>query len=125
MCKAKIESAATAAGAAYADWNQKNKLLVVRYDEPTTSLLDIQKSIASSGYDTQDVKASDGAYQKLEKCCQYTRQSEDPKDTTGMNGMHEMSGKTSTGKFCGAPKSNAKKQMNCGKDCSQSASAKE
>jgi hypothetical protein len=46
----------------------------VNYDAAKTSSLDIQKSIAAVGYDTQDVKADDAAYKKLPKCCQYKRE---------------------------------------------------
>lgn len=73
MCKSNIEKAATAAGAVAADWNKETKLLVVSYDAAKTSNKDIQKKIAASGYDTQDVKADDGAYENLAKCCQYDR----------------------------------------------------
>ena len=66
-CKNKIEKAATDAGAASANWNDKTKLLVVSYDASKTSNNDIQKKIASVGYDTQDEKAPDAAYNGLEK----------------------------------------------------------
>lgn len=72
-CKAKIEKAAKAAGASTADWSDETFLLVVNYDTSKTSSLTIEKQIASVGYDTQDVKADDGAYKKLDKCCQYDR----------------------------------------------------
>ena len=72
-CKNKIEKAAEKAGAATASWSDETYLLVVNYDSSKTSALDIQKSIAAVGYDTQDVKADDTAYKKLPKCCQYER----------------------------------------------------
>src|SRR5215216_4383624 len=64
-CKGKIEKAAIAAGAATADWNDETKSLVVSYDASKTSNIDIQKKIASAGYDAQDVKATEAAYKKL------------------------------------------------------------
>ena len=73
-CKNKIEKAAEKAGAASANWSDETYLLVVNYDAAKTSSLDIQKSIAAVGYDTQDVKADDAAYKKLPKCCQYKRE---------------------------------------------------
>ena len=73
MCKMKIEKAAKAAGAATAYWNDETKMLAVSYDASKTSNMDIQKKIASVGYDTQDVKATESAYKKLDKCCQYER----------------------------------------------------
>lgn len=75
-CKNKIEKAAETAGAATASWSDETYLLVVNYDAAKTSVLDIEKSIASVGYDTQDVKADDAAYKKLPKCCQYDRKDE-------------------------------------------------
>ncbi len=72
-CKGKIEKAAKVAGAASANWSETSKMLVVSYDRSKTSNLDIQKKIASVGYDTQDVKATEESYKKLDKCCQYKR----------------------------------------------------
>lgn len=73
MCKSNIETAATKAGAASADWNKETKILVVQYDASKTTNLNIQKTIAAAGYDTPSVKAADADYFKLEKCCQYDR----------------------------------------------------
>jgi len=96
MCKGKIEKAAKEAGAASAEWNKETKVLVVSYDESKTSNMAIQKKIAAAGYDTQDVKATDGSYKKLDKCCQYkradssTKGMDDMKDMKGMNDMKNM-----------------------------------
>ncbi|MEO8712056.1 MAG: copper chaperone [Parafilimonas sp.] len=73
-CKGKIEKAATDAGAASANWSDETYLLVINYAAEKTSALDIEKSVAAVGYDTQDVKADDAAYKKLPKCCQYKRE---------------------------------------------------
>ncbi|MBV9961693.1 MAG: heavy-metal-associated domain-containing protein, partial [Parafilimonas sp.] len=73
-CKDKIEKAAKKGGATSADWNMDNFMLVVNYEPGKTSAMDIEKSIALTGYDTQDVKADDAAYKKLPKCCQYKRE---------------------------------------------------
>lgn len=83
MCKSNIEKAAKDAGATEATWNKTTKLLVVTYDESKTNNLSIQKKIAASGYDTQDVKASDKSYNKLEKCCQYERTAKDGAKASG------------------------------------------
>jgi len=72
-CKDKIEKAAKKGGAVSADWNQDNYMLVINYNPDKISSADIEKQIAAAGYDTQDVKASDDAYKKLPKCCQYKR----------------------------------------------------
>lgn len=73
-CKNKIEKAAKDAGAADANWSDETYMLVVNYGADKTSVLDIEKAVAAVGYDTQDVKATDAAYKKLPKCCQYKRE---------------------------------------------------
>ena len=77
-CKSKIEKAATKAGALSADWNADNYQLVISYNSDQTSALNIEKEVAAVGYDTQDVKATDDAYKKLPKCCQYEREGNKP-----------------------------------------------
>jgi hypothetical protein len=42
--------------------------------------MNIEKEIAAVGYDTQDVKATDDAYHKLPKCCQYEREAKKETD---------------------------------------------
>ncbi len=118
MCKSKIEKAAMAAGTESAEWSEKTKQLVVSYDASKTSTLDIQKKIASAGYDTQDVKAAEGAYKKLDKCCQYKRPDNTLKDTSSMKDMHGMNGSCcNSNSFCKTDNCNST-NMNCGKDCS-------
>jgi len=73
QCKNKIEKSAISAGAGYASWNKKTKKLNIRYDPSVINPVDIERAIANAGYDTQDIKASDSAYNELEKCCQYHR----------------------------------------------------
>jgi periplasmic mercuric ion binding protein len=73
MCKKNIEKSAIDAGATVATWDKKTKFLTVSYDPGVSNSEKIQTSIAQAGYDTQDVKASDSAYFKLEECCQYER----------------------------------------------------
>jgi periplasmic mercuric ion binding protein len=73
MCKTKIEKAAKGAGATKASWNEDTKELKVEYKASATSNEKIQAAIAKTGYDTQDMTASDEAYNKLHGCCQYDR----------------------------------------------------
>ena len=72
-CKKRIEKAAMDAGATSANWSDETQILTVKYDDAKTTLLTIEKKIASVGHDTRDVKAPDEAYKKLEECCQYDR----------------------------------------------------
>ena len=73
MCKKKIEKAAKAAGASYASWNADSKIIEVKYNAGSSDKAKIEKAIAAAGYDTQDVKASEEAYNKLDDCCKYDR----------------------------------------------------
>ena len=73
MCETKIEKAAKAAGASYAEWNKDTKIITVKYNSTSSNLAKIQKSIADVGYDNAGVKASTEAYDKLHACCKYDR----------------------------------------------------
>lgn len=75
MCKKTIEKAAKDAGATYAVWNKDTKILTVKYDNQSANSEKIQQKIADAGYDTPKFKATDDAYNKLEQCCQYDRES--------------------------------------------------
>ena len=72
-CKKNIERASLSAGAKTANWNTDTKILGVTYDGAKTSSAKIQQSIAASGYDTQNFKGDDNAYNKLAPCCRYER----------------------------------------------------
>ncbi len=72
-CKKSIEKSALSAGAATAEWDKKTKFLNISFDPAVSNSGKIQSAIAAAGYDTQDFKASDSSYNKLEECCQYER----------------------------------------------------
>ena len=72
-CKSRIEKAAKEAGATSADWSDETLMLTVSYDASQTSSLNIEKQVASVGYDTHNIKGSDEAYKNLPGCCQYQR----------------------------------------------------
>jgi len=73
MCKKTIETAALAAGASKAKWNETTHELKLTYDTEVTSAGKIQESVAAAGYDTRDVKGDDKAYEALHGCCKYDR----------------------------------------------------
>jgi periplasmic mercuric ion binding protein len=73
MCKKKIETAAKAAGATYANWDVNSKIITVKYNSESSNAAKIQQGIARAGYDTPTIKASDAAYNSLEDCCKYER----------------------------------------------------
>ena len=71
--KTKIEKAAKAAGAATADWNDESKVLNVTYSATKSNNKKIQQKVADAGYDTQDLRTTDAAFNKLPGCCKYDR----------------------------------------------------
>jgi hypothetical protein len=73
MCKARIEEAAKAGGAATASWDQKSMILTVTFNPQKTNVDELQKKIASVGHDTEKYKAPEDVYAKLPSCCKYDR----------------------------------------------------
>lgn len=74
MCKSTIETTAKSLpGVNVANWNMETKELHISYNEDKSSLSDIHKAIAKSGYDTDKETAPKDAYDNLPACCQYTR----------------------------------------------------
>ena len=74
-CKKKIESAAKKAGATFASWSADDQQLTVTYNSNSSNTAKIEKAIAAVGYDTQNFKATDKAYDQLDACCKYARAS--------------------------------------------------
>jgi periplasmic mercuric ion binding protein len=73
MCKSTIEKAAKSAGASFALWDADSKVLTVKYASKSSNAAKIEKAVATVGYDTEHVKATDEAYDKLHSCCKYDR----------------------------------------------------
>jgi periplasmic mercuric ion binding protein len=73
MCKSKIEKAAKTAGATYAEWSTDSKMLTVKLAGNGTNMAKIEQAVAGVGYDTQNVKATNDAYNNLHECCKYER----------------------------------------------------
>ena len=89
MCKKTIETALKKnTNIKKADWNVESKMITVEYDPHMISVDEIHKIIADAGYDTEKVKASDAAYNKLPGCCQYERAgtAKNKKAATGHSG---------------------------------------
>ncbi|MBL7974300.1 MAG: heavy-metal-associated domain-containing protein [Candidatus Kapabacteria bacterium] len=71
-CKKKIESPfKNMNGVESASWNKTTKIFTVTYDKSVTTEKKIKEEIAKVGYDSEEVKATDEAYNKLPKCCRY------------------------------------------------------
>ncbi len=88
MCKKKIEKAAKDAGATYAEWNTDGKFLTVKYASNGTSKAKIEQAVAGVGYDTENVKATEEAYNKLHDCCKYERASASAATQSCCNSEH-------------------------------------
>lgn len=73
MCKETIEGSLKVDGVTSADWNSDSKMITVVFDSAIISLDQIQKHIASVGYDNVKYTADDKVYNELHDCCQYDR----------------------------------------------------
>ena len=75
MCYEVITKAAKSLdGVIYLKWNSKTKIAKIKYDANKISLDEVQKKIASVGYDTEKYKADDEVYNNLHYCCKYDRE---------------------------------------------------
>jgi len=74
LCKKRIEKAAfSVTGVKSAVWNVESHQLALILNEEKCSVLDVKKAIAKVGHDTDEVKATNEAYDNLHMCCQYER----------------------------------------------------
>lgn len=74
MCNEKIVTAAKSVDGVFsAKWSSETQMMVVKFNSELTNLEDIQKKIASVGYDTEKHKAKDEVYENLHYCCKYER----------------------------------------------------
>lgn len=71
MCKERIENAALIRGVKLAEWEKATGIMKVVFVPKKITSKEIQRAIAEAGHDTELVKASDKAYQKLPACCAY------------------------------------------------------
>ena len=72
MCKDRIEKASLKTkGVKSAVWNVESHELKLIFDENKTDLTSIQKNIVSVGHDTEELKATDEAYESVHPCCKY------------------------------------------------------
>jgi mercuric ion binding protein len=74
QCKKRIEKAAySVSGVKSAVWHIDDHQLHLIINEEKTSLVDVKTAIAKVGHDTDDVKATNEAYENLHHCCKYER----------------------------------------------------
>jgi mercuric transport protein len=58
-------------GVSDADWDKKSKKLTATFDDKKTNVDAITKAVLAAGYDVEDKKAENKAYDKLPDCCKY------------------------------------------------------
>lgn len=74
MCETRIEKAINELeGVLWADWEQETMELTVKFDSGVVSLNQIKKKAANVGHDSDDVRATEEAYENLHPCCKYDR----------------------------------------------------
>jgi periplasmic mercuric ion binding protein len=75
MCKKRIEKAvSTVEGIKSVIWNEDTKVLTIKYSVFKKEVDDnVEKKVASIGYDTEKYSADDAAYKQLPDCCKYQR----------------------------------------------------
>lgn len=72
MCKTTIEKAANSIdGVAKATWDKNKKKIDISFDASKTTSNAVEKAIAASGYDTENVMGDLDAYEELPGCCKY------------------------------------------------------
>jgi periplasmic mercuric ion binding protein len=70
MCKENISSAVEKIeGVISTEINVKKKIAEVKFDPALTSAENIRIAISNAGYDADDVKRNNDAYEKLDECC--------------------------------------------------------
>lgn len=70
-CKKRIENAADIKGVKISDWDEVKQSITVTYRADKVSVEEIEKAIAASGHDTQNIKGKDASYNNLPACCKY------------------------------------------------------
>ncbi len=70
-CKERIETAADIKGVKSAIWTAETQTLKVIFRIDKTSTEKIKNAVAAVGYDAEEVKGNEKAYQKLPECCKY------------------------------------------------------
>ena len=74
MCEKRIETAINELdGVLWADWEIETMELTVKYDPSIITLKKIKQKAAEVGHDSDDVRATEKAYESLHACCKYER----------------------------------------------------
>ena len=76
MCEQTIEDSLKQDGIYKADWDRGNKMMVVTYDTLKHNINSIHQKIAATGYDTEQERGNDEAYNNRPECCKYERKNQ-------------------------------------------------
>jgi len=72
MCKMRIEKAALGVpGVKFASWDIPTHELSLIVDERKTNSMEIKSALVAVGHDTQELKATQEAYDSVHPCCKY------------------------------------------------------
>ena len=72
MCKERIEKTVLLTkGVKFASWNVDTKELYCIYNNKKTSKQKIKQALVAAGHDTEELIATDEAYNNLDACCRY------------------------------------------------------
>lgn len=71
MCKERIENASLIKGVKWNEWDKQSRMLTIIYKPKKVSENELHQAVANFGHDTDSVKATTEAYQKLPMCCEY------------------------------------------------------
>ncbi len=72
-CQDRIETALDQPGVKQVRWNNKTGIATITADSTKVNLLTLSSLVAKTGHDTKEFRASQQTYNKLPKCCRYTR----------------------------------------------------
>ena len=71
MCEARIEKALLVKGVHSVSWDKQTKTTTVVYNPEHITEMQLHELAAKIGHDTDKVKATEEAYNKLPGCCRY------------------------------------------------------
>jgi hypothetical protein len=71
MCKNRIENALDTTGVKYATWDIDTQILKIAFRNDKYSVNDISQILANVGHDTEEIKATEEVYSKIDMCCKY------------------------------------------------------
>lgn len=72
-CELRIRSAIMGRGVKSVSWNPETQIATVSFVPEQVTLQQIKQRAVAAGHDVEGLRASDAAYNRLPRCCQYPR----------------------------------------------------